>query len=234
MTEAPTPAREASRWDRTDLVRATVLLTAFAVTLGGLHTILQGVGWWVLCLTLVVVALGVGVLVRAMLPGRRLVAALIAPPAAALALAATIVIRFAADTAILGIVPTAASIERFRLLVRDAGYSITWQNVPASADEPISFVLALGVGALVLVAEIVVFSLRLPALAGLPLAAVFLVPGLTPEGQTDGWFFAASALAYLALLVVGRTRQAVPALAIGAAAVVSGLLLPAALPSTDI
>jgi transglutaminase-like putative cysteine protease len=227
-------ARGARRWDRTALLRAAVLLAAFAVTLGGLHTILEDAGWWFLCVTLCLIAFGVGVLVRTLMPGHPLLARIVSPLAAAVALAAAIVIRFAPATALLGFIPTGATFGAFGTLVRDAGYSITWQNVPATADEPISFVLALGVGALAIVAEIAVFSLRLPALAGLPLAAVFLVPGMTPEGETDGWFFAASALAYLGLLVVGRPRQAIPALAIGAAAVVSGLVLPGALPSTDI
>lgn len=219
---------------RTDALRVLVLLLAFAATLGGLSTILEGVTWWLFCMLLAVLVFGGGLAVRSALPRHPLVARIVGPAVGAVLVAGAIVIRFAADTAFLLVIPTAESFDGFRRLVRDAGYSITWQNVPATADEPISFVLALGVGALLLLAEIFAFSLRLPALVGLPLAAIFLMPGVTPEGATDGWFFVASALAYLALLLVGRRRQLVPTVAIAAAAVVSGLVLPSVLPSTDI
>lgn len=219
---------------RADLGRVLVLLLAFAVTFGGLHTILEGVGWWLLCLALAALVLGGALAVRTVLRGHPIVARIVAPLVGAVLAIGTIVVRFASDTALLGVIPTAETLDRFRKLVRDAGYSITWQNVPATADEPISFVLAVGAAALLLLTEVFAFSLRLPALAGLPLAAVFLVPGMTPEGETDGWLFAAGALSYLALLLVGRPRRLVPALAIGVAAVTGGLVLPGALPSTDI
>lgn len=211
-----------------------MVLATFAVTLGGLHTILEGVGWWVLCVTLCATVLGAGALVRAVLSHRILLARVLAPMVALIATAIVIMVRFGAGTATLGIIPTSATWTRFGKLIRDAGYSITWQTVPARADEAISFVLALGVIVLVVVAEVVAFSLRLPALVGLPLAVIFLIPGLTPEGRTDGWFFAASAMTYLALLLVGRRWHAAPVLAVGVLAVVSGLVLPGALPSTDI
>ncbi len=217
-----------------DLGRAHVLLLAFAVTFGGLSTILEGLAWWALCMVLAVLVLGAGLGIRALLPGHPLLARIVAPFGAATLAAGAIVLRFASDTALLLVIPTAESFDRFRHLLRDAGYSITWQNVPANADEPISFVLALGAGGLLLVAEVFAFSFRLPALVGLPLATIFLVPGMTPEGRTDGWFFAASALAYLALLLAGRLRQLVPTIAIAATAVASGLVLPSVLPSTDI
>jgi transglutaminase-like putative cysteine protease len=57
---------------------------------------------------------------------------------------------------------------------------------------------------------------------------------MTPQGDTDGLFFSGSALAYLAILMIGRPRQLVPSIAIAVAAVLGGLVLPAALPSTDI
>jgi transglutaminase-like putative cysteine protease len=57
---------------------------------------------------------------------------------------------------------------------------------------------------------------------------------MTPEGATDGWFFAGSALAYLALLLAERPKRYVPVLAVGAVAVISGLVVPGWLPSTDI
>ncbi len=226
-------AESRARLRRAELPRALLVLTAFAVTLGGVHTILQGVQWWVLSVVITIVILGVGALVRTVLPMRSLRARLLAPLAGALAACLIVVARFGDGTGVLGVIPTAQSFDRFRILVRDAGYSITWQTVPARADDAISFVLAIGVVALVVFAEIAVFSMRLPAVAGIPLALIFLVPGFTPEGRTDGWFFAASAVAFLALLLGSRLRRAVSAVAVAAMAVCGGLLLPGVMPSTD-
>ncbi|MBB5632538.1 transglutaminase-like putative cysteine protease [Cryobacterium mesophilum] len=228
------PARAASRLDRTDLRRSALILLAFAVTLGGLHTILDGVAWWILCTVLCLAVFGAGTIVRTVLAAGSILARILAPVAGLLVAAVVVMVRFGSGSGIAGVLPTSDTVEVFRKLIRDAGYSITWQNVPANADDAISFVLALGVIALAVVAEIAAFSLRLPALVGIPLAVIFLVPGMTPEGKTDGWFFAASALAYLSLLIAGRPRHVIPAVAVGAIAVVSGLILPGALPSTDI
>jgi len=234
MAGSGTAARGRAAARRPGVVRAVLLLVVFGVTLGGLHTSLEGVVWWILSIVLCAIVFGAGLIVRAMLPTRVLLGRILSPLAGIAAASLAIILRFSADVSAWGFVPTPATIERFQKLVRDAGYSITWQNVPANADEPISFVLALGVAVLAVVAEIFAFSLRLPALVGLPLAAIFLVPGITPEGATDGWFFAGSALAYLALLLAERPKKFLPAIAVGSIAVVSGLILPGVLPSTDI
>ncbi|WP_168626582.1 DUF3488 and transglutaminase-like domain-containing protein [Cryobacterium sp. BB307] len=220
------------RWERTGWRTSGILLVAFAVTLGGLHTMLEGVGWWLWCMVLVVVVLGSGVAARWAGLGRW------SPLVSTLALAATIVTRFAADTAWLGVIPTGDTILRFRTLLVDATYSITWQSTPANADVPIQFVMALGIGPLVLIAEALAFSVRLPALTGIPLVAVFLVPGLTPDAETSGLAFIGTAASYLWLLMstqrsLGSYRGLAPALAIGSIAVIGGLVLPAALPSTE-
>lgn len=222
------------RVDRVDLARSAVLLAAFAVTVGGLHTILEGVVWWWVCLLCAAIVTGIGVGTRALFGARSALARILAPLLSAAVAAATVVALFASDVSWLGFVPTERTIERFATLFRDAGYSITWQDVPANVDPPILSLLVIGTAALFLLAELATFSLRLPAVSGLLLAAVFLVPGLTPEGETDGAFFAASALAYLALLLVGRGGRPLPAMAIAAGAVAGGLLLPGILPSTEL
>lgn len=233
MTEAGAASRRV-RLDRTDLARSIALLLAFAVTIGGLHTILDDINWWLFSMALAIIVFGSGLAVRTLASARTVLARVVSPTVSAGALVVTIVVTFAADTAALGFIPTADTIVRFQKLLRDAGYSITWQNVPATADTPILCLLGISIGALLLFAEIVTFSLRIPALVGLVLALVFLAPGMTPTGETDGLFFAGSALAYLCVLLVGRPRQLVPSLAIGVVAVLGGLILPAALPGTDV
>lgn len=218
---------------RGDLVRTLLLLLALLISLGGLSSILAGFGWWVLCAVLVILILGGGLATRSVLRSNPILARIIGPVVGLVLAAIAIMFRFSAGTAILYFFPTDSTFRLFGKLVRDAGYSITWQSVPATADEGISFLLALGTMALVLIAEISASSLRLPALVGLPMAAIFLVPSATPDGKTSGWFFAASAIAFLALLFHGRLRQLVPAAWIAATAVICGLVIPPFLPSTE-
>ncbi len=218
---------------RDDLVRTLLLLLALLVSLGGLNSILAGFAWWALCSVLTVLILGGGLATRSVLPSNPILARVIGPLVGLIFAAIAIMFRFSAGTAILFLFPTDSTFSLFGKLVRDAGYSITWQSVPATADEGISFLLALGTTALVLIAEIAASSLRLPALVGLPMAAIFLVPSATPDGKTSGWFFAASAIAYLALLFHGRLRQLVPAAWIAATAVICGLVIPPFLPNTE-
>ena len=215
-------------------LRAVLLFVAFAVTFGGLSTILRGYWWWVLCVVLALAVFGGGALIRAAFPTHRILTRIVGPLFGAIVAAVVIMVRFSAGTAFMVVFPTNTTIDLFRKLIRDAGYSITWQAVPADADEGISLLLALGAVALLILAEILVFSLGLPALAGIPLAAVFLVPSATPDGRTDGWFFAAGAITFLALLFHGRVRQLIPAAWLAAIAVVCALVIPTFLPSTQV
>lgn len=242
MSSGPALPIEAPQrtWSRSALpsnaqaVRALILLGVFGFTLAGLHTILSGYAWWLLSMLVGVLVFGAGVAVRALFGQHRVMEAIVAPIVGLVAVAVMALLRFASDTTVFGVVPTGASFDRFRILIRDAGYSITWQRVPARADEAILFVLVLGVAALFFLAEVFVFSLRQPALSGLPLAAVFLTPGLTPEGSTDGWIFAASTFGFFAFLLIGTQRRVITALGIAALAIVGALVIPAALPATDI
>lgn len=222
-----------------NLQRSIWLFAAFAVSLGGLHTILDGVFWWWQSMLVVVVMLGSAALVRHALSvsrraPRTLAAAVLAPAAAAVGLFITLVVGFASDVSWLWLIPTKGTLDRFATLLHDVSYSITWQDVPANADPPILFLLALGTGVLVLLAEIATFSLRLPALAGIPLLALFLVPGMPPEGSTDIGFFVLSGACYLGLLLAGRRGSFVASLAIGAVAIGGAMVIPGALPSTAI
>ncbi|MEO7146413.1 MAG: DUF3488 and transglutaminase-like domain-containing protein [Terrimesophilobacter sp.] len=217
---------------KVDLWRSVWLFLAFTVTIGGLHTILAGIHWWIFSLLLIVLIFGSGILVRAVLGAGTLAARILAPVVGAIALLVTLVVSFVSDVSWLGFVPTGRSLDRVAKLLHDVSYSIIWQDVPANADAPILFLLGLGVGVLLLLAEIATFSLTLPALAGFPLLAVFLVPSFPPEGTTDGALFAASALAYFGLLLAGRPRRLVASLAIGTIAITGGLVLPGLMPST--
>ena len=87
------------RIDRADL-RSLAMFLAFAVTLGGLHTVLAGASWWLFCMLLVIVALGSGLAVRALISSghtaaRPALARVVSPLVSAIALAVTIVVTTA-------------------------------------------------------------------------------------------------------------------------------------------
>jgi len=215
-----------------DPLRSLILLAAFAAVTSGLHTVLSGDGWWRLVLLVSATVFGGSATVGALFVARPLLVRLLSPLVSAGLLAIVLTIVFAPATAFAGAIPTVETIGAFRDLLNLSAYSIAVQTVPATADAPISLLLALGIGLMALLCDIVVFSLRLPALVGLPLAAIFLVPGMAPEGTTDGLCFVLTAVCYLALLAIGRSWRSIPALAIAAVSVIAGLVLPAVLPGT--
>lgn len=224
---------------------AVALAAVLFLALAGLHPVLQGWGWWWWCALLTVVSVGSGVVARALGWGR-----VWSPLLGLVVTSALVVWRFASDTAWLGVVPTAESFGAFAGLVRDSTYSIAWQTVPARADDGILFVISLGVLVVLLLAEVAAFSLRMPALVGVLLAALFLVPTVPPEGGWSPWLFVLTGVGFLVLLLVDargarerrgpaaarrRMGRVVPAVTlVSAGAVVAGLVVPAALPSTDV
>lgn len=224
---------------RLDLRRSAALLTGFAAVGAGFHTVLGGSDWWWSGVLVSAVILGTATATLAMLNrgqnhphlGSDRFARISAPIAAFAALVITLTARFASDTAIGGFIPTIGSFHRFQGLIRHGAASVARQSVPASPDTGIVFLFTLGIGLLVMFACILTFSLRVPAVVGLPMAAVFLIPSLVSNGSTDLSAFAVAAASYLVLLTVGRARQPAPAAWIGLAAIVLGLVLPSALPA---
>ena len=215
--------------DRTRVLQTLAIFIAFAVGTAGLHTVLQGAHWWVLCTAIAAVGLAVSLLSAALGIGRVLSAVFVAG-----AMGALLTIVFAADTALLGFIPTPGTAGRFIELLGSSAHSISWQGVPAVAGPDITSLIGIGVAVLVLLAHLAAFTFAVPAVVGVPLAAVFLVPSIPPAGSIDGVIFAATAACYLWLLLIGRPRQTAPATAIGVAAVIVALVLPGALPGVDL
>jgi len=152
--------------------------------------------------------------------------------AAALAGAASITLLFAPGSAILGVVPTFATFDELHELEVAGTQSITNQALPAQADAGIVYLLCLGVAAICVALDLLVLTLRMPALAGLPLLVLLLVPSIVDPTLDDGLFFALTAAAYVGLLLV-RSRPSTRAAGAGVAAVavVFALVVPLVLPT---
>jgi len=231
----PRPTERAGRPPRpapTAWWLSVAVLVAIGAALSSLSVLLAEGGWYGLTMTIASIAVAASSIARRFVPVWRgfwsLVAGLVA-------LFAAVVVRFAADTTLLLVVPTPETFARFSVLIRDGELAIVEQAVPAIADEGLRFLLVAGVGLLAVLANAVVTGTHRPALLAIPLLGliaipVIVVPGALPLGSvlaTMGAFLVALALHRPASSVggaaAGRLAAAVAAVLV-AAVTVPGLL----------
>jgi transglutaminase-like putative cysteine protease len=231
---APTPAQRAAArrargraqgvpWLRTLLVGA-----ALAAALASLHVVLQGASWWVVGTLFALVVLFSAAVTRGILRGRGW-----PPLVSALAGLALLTLVYAADTALLGVIPTFDTLGRFGTIVEAGIASIVEQRVPATPELGIVLLIAVLMGACAWVADVVVAARR-PALVAVPLAAILVVPMAIKPGLSDALWYLVTAALYLALLRIGRPRDSRRVVLVAGSIVTLGsLLLPYAVPGVD-
>jgi len=163
---------------------------------------------------------------------------------------------FAGDVAVLRILPGPASWVRFADLIR-AGLQATHDATPPiPSGRGVILLVTVGVAAVALLIDVLAVSLGRPAVAGLPLLAVYCVPAAVLPHGIDWWWFALGALGFLVLVgadssdrIFGWGRVLGPAgdaggegalggplaggrrLAVGC--VIAAVLVPAAVPGLD-
>lgn len=202
---------------------------AILAALGALNTLLAPGAWWFassLVAVLVLSAIGVAryALRRRFAPTAIGVAALVV----------VLTLFFAADTAILGLVPTPGTVGRFGDLIASGGLSIQEQGVPARAVPGILFILASGAGLVALVVDALTVIWRAPALAGVPLLAIVLVPGFINPDYSDALYFVLVGVAWMLIIYASSNRtQPGVAFGIGAVAIVAAIIVPIALPTVE-
>ena len=208
-------------------VRHTVTIgVALLIALGGLNQLLANGVWWVVAGVVVVVVLAAAAGVRAATRREVLPVA-----GGALALLATLTLFFAADTAILGVVPTFDTVGRFGDLLASGSASIQDQGVPAEPVPGILFILAAAAGLVALALDALAIVAKAPALTGIPLLAVVAAPGFINPDYTDPIYFVLTGAAWLLVLYVSSSRtQPAVAVVVGGTSVVAALVLPIALP----
>ncbi len=205
-------------------------LLVYTVTISTLSPLLAGAAWWLGIAMLGAVILCSAATVRG-LGARRGIGTLVG----AGVWGAMLVLFFAPDTALAFVIPTWDTVDLFRNLTADGVRSINRQGTPADADAGIMFVLAVGAGAFALLLDVLAVVVRMPALAGIPVVAIALVPGFV-IGEVNLIALALCAAAYLVLLAADtRARQRVGRhprgmLGIGAFAVIVSLLVAATAP----
>ncbi|MET4059013.1 transglutaminase-like putative cysteine protease [Arthrobacter sp. UYP6] len=236
------PARPASPqrppWD---WAGAAASSTAVLLCSLSLHGVFDGWSW------LPALALTTAAVVAAMAAARRFRFPTALVPAAGLAaLAVVLTWMFAASTALLGLLPTGATVQRGGQLINEAQSTIMNQVPPVLADPGIVFIACLGTGLIALLVDTLATTLRMPAASGLGLLSLLIVPAvLKPE--SIGFFpFILAGAGYLVILATGSWQeqprsagdtarrpprsQMGTAAGIGAAALVVALSLPAVLP----
>lgn len=205
-------------------------LFVYTVTISTLSPLLEGAAWWLGIAMLGVVTLCSAATVRG-LGARSGIGTLVG----AVVWGAMLVLFFAPDTALGLVIPTWDTIDVFRNLTTEGFRSISRQGTPAEANTGIMFVLAIGAGAFAILLDLLAVVVRMPALAGIPVVAIALVPGFV-IGEVNLIALALCATAYLVLLAADtRVRQSAARhprgmLGIGAFAVIASLVVAATAP----
>ena len=149
---------------------------------------------------------GVGIAFGVGWVSRRLdVPGLLAPALSVLALVTWLGIAFHPSTTIAGI-PTGETMRAIGESLRTAGDDIRTLAAPAEATDALTLLATWGVFLVAVMVDVMVFRLRRPVAAGIPLLALFLVPTSLAE-KPNAFAFVVAAFGYLGILVAeGRDR----------------------------
>ncbi|WP_144121484.1 transglutaminase TgpA family protein [Catellatospora sichuanensis] len=117
---------------------------------------------------------------------------------------------FGEDTAILGLIPTPDTFAQFGKLFALAGEEVQKSYVPVPDLDGLLFVSALGMGSVAILVDLCAVGLRRPALAGLPMLAIYSVPVAVYVDSLSPIPFVVGSIGFLWLLVsdnVDRVRR---------------------------
>src|SRR5439155_7481494 len=109
-----------------------------------------------------------------------------------------------------GLIPTGATFRHWNDLLLSAGQDMREFGVPVEDREGLLFLTTLGVGGVALAVDLCTVVVRRPALAGLPMLAIYSVPVAVNNNSVNFVPFAAGAAGFLWLLVtdnVDRVRR---------------------------
>lgn len=170
-------------------VWAAVMLSSLC--LGTLYVESGWIGGTMLVVTAVVAVGGLATWLR--------VPMVLVPVLCAAAMFAALTLRFV-DDAPWGFVPSPYALGELRDILADGTTDIGRFAPPVPVTEGLIAVTALGVGSVALVVFVLQVVLRLPALAGLPLVAMYVVPATVLTGGAPWWAFVAVVAGWLLLL----------------------------------
>ncbi|HET8658602.1 MAG TPA: DUF3488 and transglutaminase-like domain-containing protein [Micromonosporaceae bacterium] len=181
---------------------AATLFAAFP-----LSTIFQRWTWFIQCIIVVGLVAGAAALARTL---RAPVWAQAAAMGGALLAALTWIFPAADGGQILGVIPTDRTFEHFGALLNQAGADMREKGIPVEDSDGLLFLTALGVGGVAVLVDLFSVALRRPALAGLPMLAIYSVPVAVHIDSVPAIPFIVGAIGFLWLLVsdnVDRVRR---------------------------
>ncbi|MDA1358774.1 transglutaminaseTgpA domain-containing protein [Glycomyces luteolus] len=182
---------------------ATMVAAAtLALTLTPLIGIFEGVGWTVPVLLTITVIATAGSLIRAAGRGQGLQTV-----AMCAGLLVVLTAGFGDGTALLFIIPLPATFEHFGVLASEGVAGIVTEAPPVAAEGGILFLTLLGIGLVAVLHDMFVVGLRTPALAGLTLLTMYLVPVSVAPDATAWFWFILPAVSYLWLLADDNLRR---------------------------
>ncbi|RSM69188.1 transglutaminase [Actinoplanes sp. ATCC 53533] len=122
----------------------------------------------------------------------------------------TLTWMFPSGDELLSLIPAPATFEHFGALFSDAGNDTRSYGVPVPDREGLLFVAVLGIGAVAIAVDLIAVVARRPALAGLPMLAIYSVPVAVYVDSVPVFPFIVGATGFLWLLVadnVDRVRR---------------------------
>lgn len=156
--------------------------------------------WFIPSLLAIGLAFGTGWVARRLdVPGA------LAPALSVLVLVTWLGLVFLPETTAFGL-PTSATMEGIGELLSDAGRDIRETAPPADPTDGLTLLATAGVFLVAMLVDVLVFTLRRPVAAGMPLLALYLIPTSMTE-SANVFAFVVAATGYLTLLVAeGRDR----------------------------
>ncbi|HCT80996.1 MAG TPA: transglutaminase [Micromonosporaceae bacterium] len=114
---------------------------------------------------------------------------------------------FSEGTALVGIIPTPATFAKFAELFALSGQEVRTAYVPAPDLRGLLFITALGIGLVAIFVDTFAVGLRRPALAGLPMLAIYSVPVAVYVESVSPIPFMIGAVGFLWLLVTDNVDK---------------------------
>jgi hypothetical protein len=108
---------------------------------------------------------------------------------------------------IAGIIPTLDTFRNFNDLLVSAGQDMRTLGIPVEDRDGLLFLTTLGIGSVAIVVDLFAVVLRRPALAGLPMLAIYSVPVAVHQDSVNFIPFALGAAGFLWLLVTDNVER---------------------------
>ena len=195
-----------------DVRLAVALLLAVVAAILPLLRVVAAGPWLAVGLAIVIAVLGAGIALR-----RLRAPAVVVTLAEAVLGGALVTAAFFGDTALLLVIPSPGTIAELPAIVSGAADQIVTGVAPLVAERPLSVVAVAAVVILAVLLDHTVITARMPLLAAVALAAVWLIPALSVPSTVDVLAFIVFAAAVL-LLIRAETRSRERALVRSAAA----------------